>query len=114
MLSIEDVATRTLVVEAVLKAIPQERRDQLVKEALATLLVPQGSGYGEKRSTLEDAFRSATYDMARKHAEEWLRTDERFAKAVKELHDRRRREDARVRGTREDHRGHHRRRHVGL
>ncbi len=86
MLSIEDAATRALVVDAVLKAIPQEKRDQLVKDALAQLMVPKQSGlYGDKSSHLEDAFRGATFDMARQHAKEWLEKDPRFAKAVQEL-----------------------------
>lgn len=86
MLSIEDAATRALVVDAVLKAIPQEKRDQLMKDALATLMVPKSNGlYGDRSSTLEEAFKGATYDMARQHAKEWLEKDERFAKAVREL-----------------------------
>lgn len=86
MLTIEDAATRSLVLEAVLKAIPQEKRDQMVKEALASLMVPKQNGhYGDRSSTLEDAFRGATFDMARQHAQEWLKKDERFANAVQEL-----------------------------
>lgn len=78
-----------LVLTAMMQALDQEKRDELFKKALATLIAPQASSgrYGEtpKPSHLEEAFNSAVQTMATKIIKEMIESNDAIRKQVQSL-----------------------------
>ena len=72
-------ATKALILSAMMSAIDQKTRDNLIAKALETLIAPSSEGaYGRKAgpSRLEQAFAYAVEEMARKIVDEMIDTEE--------------------------------------
>lgn len=71
---------RSVISEALLRAIDVKTRDALIKESLQNLLEkPTGGGlYGTKTSPIEDAFRNAASVVAMQEARRLLESDADF------------------------------------
>lgn len=68
-----------LVLTAMMQALDQNKRDELIRKALSALITPAGAaGYGQPRPTspLEDAFNMAVRDVARGIVTEMVNTEE--------------------------------------
>jgi hypothetical protein len=83
--STEQDATRALVVAAMMQALDQKKRDELIGKALEALVAPSSTnyGYGSNRpgpSELENAFRDAMRNLAQKIVAEMVNTDDVRAK----------------------------------
>lgn len=78
-MSTEQDATKALVVAAMMQALDQKKRDELIAKALEALVAPGESyGYASRKqpSTLERAFEGAVAQMARQIVEEMVNTDD--------------------------------------
>ena len=84
-MNLDDAAMNALVVKAMLDAIPQAKRDELVANALAGMLRGKKATsypYEQEPSVIEQAFRSAAYEQGQTLVRERLRTDPDFRAAV--------------------------------
>lgn len=65
-LNLSDENMQGAVAAAIVQTLTVEKRDELLKSAIVTLLTPANSGYGrEKRSPLQDAFEQCVHQFAR-------------------------------------------------
>lgn len=75
----QNEALNALVLTAMMQALDQQKRDELIKSALATLIAPRkaDSGYHSKvlPSVLEEAFGNAVEMLARQLVNEMVRND---------------------------------------
>jgi len=70
--------------EAILLQLTQEKRDEFMKAALASLLARTDNQY-DRRSVIEKAFHEAAGDVARKEAGKMMEADPKFQAKLKEL-----------------------------
>jgi len=85
-ISLDDASLKKLVSEAILMAITQEQRGELMVKALASLIEPQSGQYGAKRpSRIEEAFTNAASRIAEQQATELLEKDPGFQQKLKGL-----------------------------
>lgn len=77
-MSTEKDATKALVVTAMMQALDQNKRDELIMKALEALVAPQRNSYMHRDdpSPLEEAFKSAVRDLAHSIVKEMVNTDE--------------------------------------
>lgn len=70
-------AIKSLVVDAMMKHLDESKRDELIRQALASLIkVKPGHGYGERGSSpLEDAFGLAVQQVAHEIVREQVASD---------------------------------------
>lgn len=82
-----DESLKAIMSEALLRAIDQETRDRLIKEAIVHLTSPPANtSYGARRpSPLEEAYRWAVDAYAKRTAHEMLEKDETLQAQVKSL-----------------------------
>ncbi len=84
----EGEALTALVTEAIFNSLAQEKRDELVKQALQGLIEPQQRGtYGDRKSRLEEAFEQATFQTAQAIVREHLAKDATWRAKIKSLVD---------------------------
>lgn len=69
-IKLDDAGMKALVSEAILQSLDAQKRDALIKEALAYLLEPKRDAYGSRLTPLQDAFREAVSNFARRTVEE--------------------------------------------
>jgi len=85
-ISLDDASLKKLVSEAILMAITQEQRGELMVKALASLIEPQEGQYGRKHpSRIEEAFTNAASRIAEGQARELLEKDPAFQEKLKGL-----------------------------
>ena len=73
---IADDVMRAAVAKAVLEALPAEKRDALLVDAIKALVAPQRDNYGrDTRSMLEAAFQQAAGQITTEIAREMFRSD---------------------------------------
>ncbi len=78
-----DNPLNALVITAMMQALDEQKRDQLIRKALEALIAPSAPSYGSSRpdpSELETAFNLAVFNTAREVVKEMLDTDEIRAK----------------------------------
>lgn len=68
-------AMNALVATAMMQALDQQKRDELIRRAIETLLTPASSNYGRGKSPLQDAFDMAVQSTAREIISEMLTTE---------------------------------------
>jgi hypothetical protein len=75
---LDDAQLKSIISEAILTSLTEERRAAIIKAAIEWLVAPSenGSYYGSRKSPLESAFNSAIADLARKLAAEQLESTE--------------------------------------
>lgn len=80
--SIKDDEVKQLVSHAIFQALSQERRDEILKEAVAFLLTPERDrtrdNYGSKYSPIQEAFNRAVCATASHMVFEKLTNDQAF------------------------------------
>jgi hypothetical protein len=78
---------KSVVSEAIVKSLDEEKRNALIQGAIQALLTPQQTSgyYGRKETPVEQAFNEAVRNVAHKVAEEMLAGDERVRARLKEL-----------------------------
>lgn len=83
---IADDVMRAAVAKAVLEALPQEKRDALLVDAIKALVAPQQDHYGRAtRSMLEEAFAMAARSSAVEIAREMFRSDPALRAMVQDV-----------------------------
>jgi hypothetical protein len=73
-----DDTLNALVTEAMFRALDEKKREELIKEALKTLITPvqRGSYHGPATSPIQDAFHDAINAVARDVVREMCKSDE--------------------------------------
>lgn len=71
-----------LVQEAMLRSLTQDVREKLLAEAVASILKPQGSGYGQRLSPLAEAFTDACVHVMREEAQRMVAADAHVREAI--------------------------------
>jgi hypothetical protein len=85
-LRVDDAAMKALVAKSIVDSLTPETREKLITEAVRmTLATPEGSGYGSKRSPLQQAFDWAVAEQARKYANEVIAEDTNFKEQLRKL-----------------------------
>ena len=86
-IDITDANLKAIVAEAILANISGEKRDAVMKEAIAFLLVPEKNDYGSVRrpAPIEQAFRDAAAQIAKEEARKMLDSNSEFQTKLKEL-----------------------------
>jgi hypothetical protein len=77
-----DGTVKALVTEAIFKAIDAQKREELVKAAIGSLLEKDNGFYGPKISKLQECFNNAAYQVARDIISEQMVKDEKFKAAI--------------------------------
>jgi hypothetical protein len=74
---------------AILTGLPQETRDLLIKEAIASLMKPKeksgGYSYGTQKTVLQDAFDQAVYGAAVGAVRDFMEKDATFKQKLADL-----------------------------
>lgn len=85
-LQLDDGQLKSLISEAILQSLDEQKKDALIKASLQHLLTEESVNYGSKRpSPLEQAFRHAANDVAREVAREQLLNNADFKSQVQKL-----------------------------
>lgn len=86
-INIDPKDLESLVSEAILRSLDQEKRDILIKDAIQHLIAPQRNGYGQGQgsSPLQQAFREAVAVVARQECEKALAGDPEVASKIRGL-----------------------------
>ncbi len=85
-IKLDDTLIRSVVSEAILKSLDEQKREALLKGALQHLLTKQESGYGGQRySPIERAFNSAVDRCAEKLVGEMLDADDKFKAVIRKF-----------------------------
>lgn len=85
-MNLEEEAMRKILAEAVVKAIPEAKRDELIKKALGDLLTIRRDGrFGPDTTTLTEAFSNEARIIAQEETRRILREDPRFKAGVEAI-----------------------------
>lgn len=84
-LELNDDQMRAVMAKAILDTVTPEKRDELMTKAIAFLMIPEKSGYGQQASPMDRAFQEAARTVAEKLAREALASDTRFAEQINKL-----------------------------
>lgn len=77
---------QALVTEAMFKHLSEEKREELIKEALASLLEKKKVSFGHSSKTpLQEAFEQATWQAARKIVDDYITTNEKWREGMKKI-----------------------------
>lgn len=82
----DDQALKSVISEALLRAVDENTRETLIKAAIEKLLTPEDVGYGhnaKKRSAVQRAFDYAVEEYARNYATQLLNSDETLQSKIK-------------------------------
>jgi hypothetical protein len=81
---LSDDNMKDIIAKAVIDTLTPESRDELIKTAIKELLtVPNGTGYGQRKSPLQEAFDAAVRQVAREVAREQIVGNELMASEIK-------------------------------
>ena len=83
IINLEGDALREATTQAMVSILSQEAKDKLVAKAIRELLVP--SGYGSKKSPLEDAFEIAIQNIAREECVKHVKEDPLIRQQITDL-----------------------------
>jgi hypothetical protein len=84
----DDTAMKALVIEAMYKSLDEQKRAELIKGAIATLLTTRRDGHGfyaKESSPLQDAFNNAIQQVARELVFEQVRAEGPIRESIKKL-----------------------------
>ena len=70
-----DIDMKSIAATAMMQALDQGKRDELVKSALLHLMTPQGTGFGRQVSPLESAFQETIRNVAQDIVREQIKSD---------------------------------------
>ena len=87
-IDLTDDSLKSLISEAILQSLDGEKRDTLIRGALAYLLAPVervGGGYGKPTSHLERAFQESIVSVARRACDSYLSENDEVRSAVEKL-----------------------------
>ena len=75
-----------LVTEAMFKHLSEEKREEQIKAALASLLEKKQERFGiSSKTPLQEAFEQATWQAARKIIDEYITTNEKWREGMKKV-----------------------------
>jgi hypothetical protein len=83
-----DTAMKALVIEAMYKSLDADKREALIRSAIATLLSPSTKGhgyYGSQTTLLQDAFNDAIQQVARELVFEEVRKEGPIRERIRAL-----------------------------
>lgn len=84
--SMSSEALKELMGEAILRSIDQKTRDELIKNAIASLIVvPKKKNYYDSESPLQEAFEFAAGNLCRDLVREMMLKDEAFRASIRSL-----------------------------
>lgn len=83
-LTLDPELVKTVVAEAILKSLDEQKREVLIKAALTNLLAPSDGRYGSP-DNITSAFNYAVRDVAQKIASEMLLSDESVKEKIRGL-----------------------------
>lgn len=83
----KDDILKALVTTAIFEGLEQQKRDELVRQAIESLLARQDGGYqyGDSRTKIQRAFDEAVYAVAREECRKAVQEDPRVRERIREL-----------------------------
>lgn len=85
-INLDETMMKSLVSEALMKSLDEEKRNALIQAAIEHLLTPQKDYSGRPQpSPIESAFRYALTDCAKRIAEDHLASDAAIAEKIRGL-----------------------------
>lgn len=84
-LQLDEAAIREATVQALAGKLTPEAQAKMIEAGIRNVLTPDTSGYGSRRTPLEDAFRDAVTMRAREIAREVVVQDEALQAKLREL-----------------------------